>query len=311
MKAAQINEYGGPEVVQTTDDAPKPTPGEGQVLVEVYAASANPFDSKVRAGNLKESVPLKFPATLGGDVAGVVSDLGAGVSGFQIGDAVYGQAGALSGVGSFAEYAPVKAQQLALKPKSLDFITAAAVPLAASSAHQALIEHLDLKSGQKILIHGGAGGIGSFAVQLAKHLGVYVATTASGNDAEFVKSLGADEVIDYKTQDFTTIIKDYDAVFDTVPGGLAVKSYPVLKTGGRLVSMIEMPNEELASQRGITAIHQQSHVTTQRLTELAELIDSGALKIFADKVFPLDEAGAALGYLDAGGHHGKVVIQVK
>ena len=310
MKAAQINEYGGTDVLKTNDNVPKPSAGEGQVLVEVRAASANPIDWKVREGYLKEMVPLTFPATLGGDVSGVVSELGAGVDAFRIGDEVYGLANTLSGTGSFAEFTPVAVTSLAPKPKNLSFEEAAAVPLAATSAYQALTDEIGLKSGQKILIHGGAGGIGSLAVQIAKHFGAYVAATVSAKDLEFVKSLGADEVIDYKSQDFTQIIRDYDAVFDTTGGGVAEKSLTVLKKGGTLVSMADKVDEQLAKDTGVTAISLMTQVTTERLTAISKMIDEGAFTVQIDKVFPLDEAGKALGYIQES-HHGKSVIKVK
>lgn len=310
MRAAQINSYGGPEVLKTVQDASNPTAGPGQVLVEVYAAAVNPFDRKVREGYLKEAAPLKFPATLGGDLAGVIAELGEGVAGLQVGDEVYGQAGALSGQGAFAEFSPVKAEQLGLKPKNVDFVTAAALPLAGVSAYQALVDHANLQSGQKILIHGGAGGIGSFAIQIAKHLGAHVATTAAARDADFVKSLGADEVIDYKAQAFETLIKDYDAVFDTVGGETYSRSYQVLKSGGVIVSMTDQPIEDLAQKYNIEAIAQQTKTTTERLTKLAELVEQGAIKVNIDKVFPLEQAGEALAYIQ-GAHQGKVVIKVK
>jgi alcohol dehydrogenase len=310
MKAAQINSYGGKEVLKTVNDAPKPKAEAGQVLVEVRAAAVNPFDWKVREGYMKDFLPLQFPATLGGDLGGVVAELGEGVESFKIGDEVYGQANAAGGQGSYAEFSPVKADQLALKPKSVDFVTAAALPLASVSAYQAIVEHVNLQSGQKILIHGGAGGIGSFAIQIAKHLGAYVTTTASANDSDFVKSLGADEVIDYKTQDFSAQLKDYNAVFDTVGGETYKKSYRILKPNGVLVSMVEQDDGGLAKKFNITAIHQGTKTTTEKLTKIAELVDVGAIKANVDKVFPLEEAGEALGYIQ-GGHRGKVVIKIK
>lgn len=311
MRAARINEYGGEEVLQTVADAPKPQAGAGQVLVEVYAASVNPFDWKVREGYMKEFIPLPFPATLGGDCTGVVAEIGEGVSGFAVGDEVYGQANAVGGNGSYAEFTPVKAESLAPKPASLDFVTAAAVPLAGCSAYQALVDHANLQSGQKVLVHGGAGGIGSFAIQLAKHLGAYVATTAGGEDTDYVKGLGAEEVIDYKTQAFESLLSDYDVVFDTVGGETNSKSYQVLKPGGVLVSMVAEQDDNLVSQHNITYIQQSSKVTTGRLTELAKLIDQGVLKINVDKTFPLEEAGEAQAYLQAGKHRGKVVLKIK
>lgn len=311
MKAAQIKDYGGPEVMQTVSDAAKPQPGPGQVLVEVYAAAVNPFDWKVRQGNMKDSVPLTLPATLGGDCAGIVAELGEGVMGFEIGQPVYGQANALSGQGSYAEFTPVKAESLALKPKNVDYVIAAALPLSGVSAYMALVEHINLKSGQKILIHGGAGGIGSLAVQLAKHLGAYVASTAATEDIDFVKSLGADVVIDYKTQAFEALLKDYDAVFDTVGGETYDKSYQVLKSGGTIVSMTSSPNQVQAQPRNINAIAQQTRLNPERLAKLTELVESGSIKVEIDKVFPLDHASEALEYIKQGHHRGKVVIKVK
>jgi len=311
MKAAQINAYGGQEVLVTTGDAEKPKAGKGQVLIEVYAAGVNPFDWKVREGYMKEFIPLKLPATLGGDVAGIVAEIGESVSGFNIGDEVYGQANAAGGQGSYAEFTTVTSGQLAPKPKSVDFITAAAIPLAGTSALQAITEHINLQSGQKILIHGGAGGIGSYAVQIAKHLGAYVATTASAEDADFVKKLGVDEVIDYKSEDFTAKISGYDAAFDTVGGETYTKSYQVLKQGGVIVSMAEQPDDELTKKYGVEAVTQQSKVTPERLVKLVELVDKGIIKVKIGKVFPLEKAGEALEYLKQGRHQGKVVIKVR
>jgi alcohol dehydrogenase len=311
MRAAQINSYGAKEVIQTANDAPKPQAQEGQVLIEVHAAGVNPFDWKLREGFMKEFIPLKFPATLGGDFAGAISEIGEGVSGFNVGDEVYGSANAAGGQGSFAELTPVKADQTALKPKSVDFTVAAALPLAGTSAYQALVEHANLQHGQKVLIHGGAGGIGTFAIQIAKNIGAYVTATASSDDSEFVKSLGADENIDYKSRKFEELLKDYDVVFDTVGGETYKKSYQVLKPGGVLVSMLEQPDAELSSKYKVQAIAQQSRPTTQRLTELAKLVDDGNLKVNVEKVFPLDQASEALAYLQEGKYRGKVVIQVK
>jgi len=311
MRAAQISDYGGKDVVQITDSAPKPTIGSDQVLVEIAAAGVNPFDLTVREGRARQMAEPDLPATLGGDFAGTVAEIGAEVKDFQAGQEVYGQAKALSGHGSFAEFTPVPATQLAAKPSSLDFVAAAAVPLVSSSAYQALMDHMNLQAGQKILIHGGAGGIGSMAIQLGKHLGAYVATTATANDTDFVKSLGADEVIDYKQQDFSQILKDYDAVLDTVGGETNTKSYQVLKPGGSLVSMVAKPDEELVKQYDIKFTAQFSQVTTERLTKVAKLFDSGALKSQVDKVFSLDLAAEALDYLQTNHPRGKVVIQVK
>jgi len=311
MKAAQINSYGGPEVMRAVDGAPKPMAAEGRVLVEVRAAAINPFDLKVVEGAVQHMAKLKFPAILGGDFAGVVAETGLGIRSFEIGQAVYGQAGALSGQGSFAEFTPVKADSLALKPTKLDFTQAAALPLVSVSAYQALVEHMGLQAGQKILIHGGAGGIGSMAIQLAKHLGAYVATTAAASKTEFVKSLGADEAIDYKQQDFSELLKDYDAVFDTIGGETNRKSYAVLRPGGILVSMVAQPDQAEVEGRRIRYVAQFTRVTTQTLNKIAELVDAGILKVQIDKIFPLEQTANALEYFKTGHPRGKVVIKIK
>ena len=311
MLAAQITKYGGQDSLRVSDDAAKPAAQKGQVLVEVYAAGVNPFDVTVREGRARQMAELDLPATLGGDFAGVVADVGEGVDGFIEGEAVYGQASPLSGQGSFAQYTPVKATQLAAKPEIVGFSAAAALPLAGVSAYQALVDHMHLQKGQKILIHGGAGGIGSMATQLAKHLGAHVTATASSKDADFVKDLGADEVIDYKSQDFTKLVKDYDAVLDTVGGETNRKSYQVLKTGGVLVSMVAKPDEESVSKYGITYTAQFTRTTTDRLKAVAELVDNGAIKPQIDTVFPLDQAAEALEYLKMGNPKGKVIIRIK
>ncbi len=311
MKAAQLNSYDGPDAITINNDAPKPEAAEGEVLVEAHAAAINPFDIKVSQGAVRQMGELEFPAILGGDVAGTVVSVGTGVTGFEPGQAVYGQAGALSGHGSFAEFTPVHADRLAAKPASLDFESAAALPLVSASAYQALVDHIALQAGQKILIHGAAGGIGSVAVQLAKQLGAYVAATASAAEAGFVKSLGADEVIDYQNQDFSQLLKDYDAVFDTVGGETNRKSYAILKPGGALVSMVAQPDEELVKQYDIRYTAQFSHVTAERLAKIAELVDSGKLKINVDKVFPLDQTAAAMQYQISAHPRGKVVIKIK
>jgi alcohol dehydrogenase len=311
MKAAQINGYGGQAVLRAVNTADKPVAANDQVLVEVHAAAVNPFDWKVREGLVRQMAELSFPATLGGDIAGTVAVIGAGVSGFETGQAVYGQANALGGQGSFAEFTPVKAAQLAAKPASISFTDAAALPLVAVSAYQALVDHMDLQPEQKILIHGGAGGVGSIAVQLAKYLGAYVATTTNATDIDFVKNLGADEVIDYQTQDFSTLLKDYDAVYDTVGSEINTKSYTILKPGGALVSMVEQPNQQLIDKYAIRYTAQFTRTTTERLTKVAELVDSGALKPVVDKIFPLDQAAKALEYLKTNHPRGKIVIQIK
>jgi alcohol dehydrogenase len=310
MKAAQISEYGDPKVVKV-NEVEKPAPKAGQVLVEVRASSLNPFDTKLREGAAKDNIPLIFPATLGSDIAGVVVEVGEGVESFKPGDAVYGQAAVVAGnSGAFAEFAATKADQVAKSPATLDSPRAASLPLVGVSAVQALAEHINLRSGQKILIHGGSGGIGSIAIQIAKHLGAYVATTVPGEMSGFVKKLGADEVLDYKTQDFTTLIRDFDAVFDTVGGEVFEKSLGVLRHGGVAVSMVAHIDEATAEARGVKAITQGTKVNTERLDKLTQLVEAGVVMPQITATFPLDQIQEAFHYRESESFTGKIVIQI-
>lgn len=312
MKAIQINSYGSAEVLEVNQNAPEPETTKDQILVAIHSASINPIDWKVREGYLKEMVPLKFPATLGLDFSGKVTKVGGKVTNFKVGDDVFGQAGILNGgSGSFAQVAAAVPSKIAPKPKILDHTQAASLPLAAVSALQAVEEHINLQKGQKIFIHGGAGGIGSIAIQIAKARGAYVAATVSANDKEFVKNLGADEVIDYKAEAIEDKLKDFDAVFDTVGGETQEKSFKVLKEGGILVSMVGQPNLELAKPKDIKAIGQATDITPERLSRLIELIESQKVKPQVDKVFGLDEAKSAFERLEKGHPRGKVVFKIK
>lgn len=311
MKAVQIKSYGGSEVLEINDVA-KPTVGKGQLLVKVYAASINPVDWKLRAGYLQKWMPVKFPATLGGDFAGVVNDVGEGVPEFKTGDQIYGSSIILGGgSGAFAQFTVANTANICLKPKSVNFEEAAALPLVGVSAIQALEEHIKLKSGDKILIHGGAGGIGHVAIQLAKALGAYVATTVGTNDIQFVKNLGTDEVIDYKKQSFVEIHKNYDAVFDTVGGGTTDKSFQVLKRRGIIVSMMGQPNADLTKKYEVTAIGQGTNINTTSLTRLTELVDSGKIKVNIAKIFPLEQIKEAFDYQQNYSPRGKVVLKIR
>ena len=310
MRAAQINQYGDQQVLQTTDHADRPKPAADQVLVAVHAAAVNPFDYKVRQGAAQLPEGVNFPATLGGDFAGTIAEIGEDVTGFAVGQAVYGQAGALSGHGSFAEFTPVKSTSVSAKPDSTDFVQAAAIPLVAVSAYQALVDHANLQAGQKILIHGGAGGIGSVAVQLAKHLGARVVATARGTDTDYVKQLGADEVIDYEHQDFTTSADDYDVVFDTVGGETNAKSYQVIKDGGAFVSMAAQADEAKVAEKHLQYTSQFTRMTPERLKHITDLVDADVITVKIDKVYPLEEAAAAVERVGTGHPSGKVVIQI-
>ncbi|MDQ5986365.1 MAG: L-threonine 3-dehydrogenase [Syntrophus sp. SKADARSKE-3] len=311
MKAVQINAYGGNEVVKIDNDVSVPPLSQGEILVKIKAAGINPVDWKIREGFLHQRMPLRFPSTLGGDFSGEVDKIGEGVSGFSKGDQVYGSALIMrGGSGAFAEFAVAAAKAIAHKPKSLNDIEAAALPLIGSSAWQALVEHMHLSSGQKILIHGGAGGIGSIAIQLAKHLGSYVATTAAAEDMPYVKELGADKTIDYKKQSFEDLLNDYDAAFDTIGGQIYEKSFKILKKGGIIVSMLEQPRSDLMEQYGVRAIGQFTLVSTERLKKVAELADKGIIKVFIDKTFPLEQTKEALDYQQKSHSRGKVVLTI-
>lgn len=310
MQAAQIKSYGGQSAIsiETTE---KPVAGIGEAVIEVFAAGVNPFDYKLRDGVYKDFIKLPFPATLGGDFAGIVSELGPKSQAFEIGQAVFGQAEAASGHGSFAEYTVSKIDHIAAKPKTIDFIEAAALPLAATSAYQAIMEHIKLKSRQKLLIHGGAGGIGSLAIQLAKDLGAFVATTVSTKDVEFVTKLGADMVIDYSKSDFSQKISDFDAVYDMVGGQSNKLSYRVIKEGGILVSMVEQADDNLIENSKVSYIYEQAKPSHEKFMAITDLVDKGRLKIFVDRVFPFGQSDLALEYLKSAHPRGKVVIKIK
>lgn len=310
MKAAQIKEYGSPDVIEINEvDIPQAV--EGKILVEVKASSLNPFDSAVRSGYMKEMIPLNFPVTLGGDFSGVVNGI-SGDSNFAEGDKVYGQANAVAGnSGAFAEFALTAEGQVAKMPSNLSFEEAASLPLVGVSALQALTEHINLKEGQKIFIHGGAGGIGTIAIQIARHLGAIVATTATGDDINRVKELGANEVIDYKSSDFATELEKVDAVFDTVGGDDFNKSLSVLKEGGIAVSMIAQADAAKAKELGVTAITQATQVTTAALNELTKLVESEIVKPQVTKTYSLDDIAEAFRDRESGGVSGKIVIKIK
>lgn len=312
MKAALIDRYGGPEVIKVVPNADRPAVKPGQLLVEVWAASLNPVDTFLRSGHMQQMMPLEFPATLGGDFAGVVAEVGRGVTGFSVDDEVYGQANALlGGSGSLAELVAAQAGMTAPKPKSVDFVTAASLPLVGGSAVQAIIDHLQVANEQRILIHGAAGGIGSIAVQIARHLGAYVIATAFTHQLEFVEQLGADEVIDTSRKAFETAVRDVDGVLDTVGGEVAAKSYGVIKRGGTLVSMSAQPDEARMRETGVKAISQFTQPTTERLTKLAQLVDDGVVTPHVGRVFPLEQSVEAFRFREENKAAGKVIVTVQ
>jgi len=313
MKSAQINRYGRSEVIEINQNTPLLNLSSEKILVDVKAAGVNPIDWKISEGYMKQMISLQFPSTLGMDFSGIIKEVSKDISTeeYKQGDEVYGQASVTNGgTGAFAEIALTNTDNVALKPKSLNYAEAAALPLVGVSAWQALVENMELSKDQKILIHGGAGGIGSIAIPLAKNLDAYVTTTASSDDKEFVQNLGADEVIDYKSQDFEELVHDYDAVYDTVGGQTYTKSFKVLKKGGIIVSMLEQPNSDLMEKFGVKAIFQLTQVNKDRLTQLAKWIDKNNIKIHVDKTFSLDETAKALDYVKDVHPRGKVIIKI-
>jgi alcohol dehydrogenase len=313
MKAIQIKKYGSNDVVEVNETASAPRLSSGKILVNIKASGVNPVDWKIREGYMQQIMPLQVPSTLGIDFSGVVKQVEEDAhSDFKQGDEVYGQASIFSGgSGAFAELALASIDSIAHKPKTLNYLEAAALPLVGVSAWQALVEHIGLSKDKKVLVQGGAGGIGSIAIQLAKHLGAIVATTVSTNDKQFVQELGADQVIDYKTENFEDIVHDYDAVFDTVSGDTYNRSFKVLKKGsGMIVSTLEQPNSELMNQYGIKAVFLFSQVNKQRLTKLAEWVDQNNIRVNIDKTFSLDEAAKALDYQKEGHPRGKLVLTI-
>jgi len=312
MKSVQIKRYGGSDVVELNDTASVPSVPVEKILIEVKASGVNPADWKIREGYFQQMAPLQFPSNLGFDFSGTVKQLGEGVpSDFKQGDEVYGQTPVLSGgSGAFAEVVLVDKDSITHKPKTLTHIEAAALPTVGVSSWQALVENIGLSKGQKILIHGGAGGIGSIAIQLAKHNGAYVSTTVNVNDKQFVQELGADQIIDYNSQKFEDLLHDYDAIFDTIGGDTYKRSFKVLKKGGIIISTLEQPNSELMQQYGVKATFQFTQVNRQRLTKLAQWVDQNNIKINVDRTFSLDEAGKALDYQKDVHPRGKVVITI-
>lgn len=312
MKAVQVNSYGGPEVLEIKDGLVTPKPGKHQVLVEVFASCINPYDIKIVTGIYKDYMPLKFPTIPGGDYAGVITVLGEGVADFKVGEKVYGSANVVNGgSGAFAEFAVANVNNSAYIPDNISYEEAAALPVVGCSAVQALEENIKLKKGQNILIHGGAGGIGHLAIQLAKSIGAYVAVTVNSYDVSFAKKLGADKVIDYEKQKFEDMLNYFDAVLDTVGGKVTGKSFSVLKKGGVLVSMLGKPSEELAQKFGVVAIGQGTKTETVNLNRLTKLINNGILKVNVDKIFALSEVKEAFKYKEEKSSRGKVVLKIK
>jgi NADPH:quinone reductase-like Zn-dependent oxidoreductase len=309
MKAVRFHSYGGSDVL-VYEDAPKPEPSAGEVLLRVHATSVNPIDWKIRAGYMKAFRDYPLPFILGWDVSGVVESTGPGVSGFKPGDEVYGFPDA-SRHGAYADYIAVEQTKLARKPKSLDHIHSAAIPLAGLTAWQALFDTAGLNAGQKVLVQAAAGGVGHLAIQFAKLKGLYVAGTASGRNQEYLKQLGCDLPINYETTRFENVVRDYDAVVESMGGDVRTRSWKVLKKGGILVALIgPPPSEEDAKAHSVRASIIWGQARSDQLTEIARLADAGRVRPEIAAVFPLRDAAKAHQMSETEHVRGKIVLQV-
>ena len=308
MKAVRVHEYGGPEVLKY-EEAPRPRPGPGEVLVRIRAAGVNPMDWKVREGHLREALAYRMPFVPGWDVSGVVEATGPNVKELALGDEVYGYPSVVRN-GAYAEYAVIPEAELAPKPRTVDHVHAASVPMAALTAWQGLFDAGDLSTEQKVLIHGGAGGVGSFAVQLARWKGAFIIATASGRNQEFLRNLGADLTIDYERSRFDRVVCDVDLVLDTVGGDTLKRSWRVLKKGGILVSTVETPDPAEAAAHGVRAALVDMQASRDQLAEIARLVDAGMVRPMVEAVFPLNEARHAQELSQTGHARGKIVLKV-
>src|ERR1700704_486845 len=308
MKAVVVHEYGGPDVLKY-EDVPRPEPHDNEILVRVIAAGVNPVDGMIRSGKFAQFFNTKLPLIPGYDIAGVVEKAGAKITKFKAGDPVYAYIGLKEG-GGYAEYAVATEKEAAPKPKSTGYVEAAAVPLAALTAWQALIETAKLSAGQTVLIHGGSGGVGSFAVQIAKARGARVIATASTANQDLLKQLGADIAVDYTKTKFEDAVRDVDAVLDPVGGETLARSYGVAKKGGIVMSLVARPDPVELKNRGIHGAAISVHPDAADLAEIAQLIDAGKIKPIVTEVLPLSEAIAA--QRQAATHHtrGKVVLRI-
>jgi len=328
-----LDRYGKKRALRWAD-VPSPDLREDEALVQVHAAGVNLLDSKIRDGEFKLILPYRLPLILGHDVAGVVVEVGPRVRQFKLGDEVYARADDFR-IGTFAEFVPVKEASLALKPKALTMEEAASIPLVALTAWQALVERANLQRGQKVFIQAGSGGVGTFAIQLARHLGATVATTTSTTNVALVKRLGADVVIDYKTQDFEEVLRDCDVVLNSQDGKTLEKSLRVLKAGGKLVSISGPPDPVFGKQigapgfvklvirllsagirrkarrRGVSYSFLFMKANGSQLREITRLFDAGVIRPVMDRVFAFESTNEALAYLEEGRAKGKVVVKMK
>ena len=329
MKAFIVDKYGKDRALRA-GEVPDPVVGDHDVLVEIRAAGVNPLDAKIKAGEFKLVLPYKPPFILGNDLAGVVVRVGRAVRRFAPGDGVYARPDK-DRIGTFARLIAVNEDDLAIKPAALSMAEAAALPLVALTAWQALVEKADVQPGRKVLIHAGSGGVGSIAIQLAKHLGAHVATTTSTNNLDWVRDLGADLVIDYRTQDFATLVRDYDLVLDSLGGETLEKSLQLVRPRGLVIGIGGPPDPDFARQLGkpllrpvmgllsrkVRSRARRNKVTYSflfvradgaQLSEITALVDAGAIRPVLDQVFDFDDTVAALDYVDTGRAKGKVVV---
>lgn len=308
MNAVRIHRYGGPEVL-AFEVTLRPQPENGEVLIRVEAAAVNPVDWKIREGYLSEMVPHSLPLIMGWDVSGVVEATGPGVLRFKVGDEVFSRPD-IQRNGTYAEYVVIREDEVAFKPKSIDFIHAAAIPLAGITAWKSLIEAARVAQGQRVLIHGAAGGVGGYAVQLAKWRGAHVIATASAHNHDYLQGLGADEVVDYQTVRFEEVTREVDVVLDTIGGDTQERSWQVLKREGILVSIISPPSAEKAAAHGVLQAFVFIQPDAAVLEELAKLVDTGQLRTYVETVLPLSEARHAQELSQRGHVRGKIVLKV-
>lgn len=305
--AVRINRFGGPEVLQV-ESVPVPAPRDDEVVVRVNAASVNPVDYKTREGSFPPVKADALPIVLGRDLSGTAELLGTRAHTMKRGDPIYAFIG--TDRGAYARYVLVKAVEMAAKPRNLDHVQAAAVPLAGMTAWQGLFDHGGLRAGQRVLIHGGTGGVGHLAAQFAKARGATVLTTVAGRDLDFARELGADEAIDYQAQRFEDVAREVDLVLDLIGGETQERSWSALKRGGIIVSTLTQPSEERARAHGARGAHFMAQPNGEQLNEISRLIEAGQVKPFVAAVFPLDQVQAAQSTLEKGGLRGKVVLDL-
>jgi len=308
MKAVVIHEYGGPEVLKY-EDVQRPEPKENQILVRVIAAGVNPVDGLIRSGMFAKHEKASFPMILGADIAGVVEKTGSKVTNFKAGDSVFAYASLKSG-GGYAEYALTTEREAAPKPKVLTYVEAAAVPVVALTAWQALIDIAKLSAGQTVLIHGGSGGVGTFAIQIAKARGARVIATASTANQDLLMQLGADVAIGYTKQKFEDVAKDVDVVLDSIGKDTLARSYGVVRKGGFIVSLVARPDRAELDKRGIRGAALSVEPNSDELAEIGKLIDEGKIKVIVSQTFPLSEAIKAQEQVATGHTRGKIVLKI-